>query len=241
MEIKAKKINNIIVLDLAGKIDADSATFIEIIGQCVHDGYTDILCNLESVDFIDYTGISAIVIAYKEVVNNNGRMKFAHIPAHLSKVFSVAGLDQIMDIYATEELALSSFEESQALEKISKLQLRRRFKRLPLGIKIEARSKNNKNHPVFLGSLLNLSGIGAYIYGEHNFTIKDELTIKIKIPPKNTEINIEAQIVWLPDKQIQHQIYPGMGIIFHKISSEDQRRLLEFIDKNLARSAKDNS
>ncbi|MFH1690977.1 MAG: anti-sigma factor antagonist [Candidatus Omnitrophota bacterium] len=239
MEIKARKINNIIVLDLAGKIDANSATFIEIIGQCVHDGYTDILCNLESVDFIDYTGVSAIVIAYKEVVNNKGRMKFAHIPAHLTKIFSVAGLDQIMDIHATEESALNSFEEGQTLEKISKLQLRRRFKRMPLGIKIEARAKNNKDYPVFIGSLLNLSGIGAYIYGNHDFKIEDELTLGLKFSPKDTEITIEAQVVWLPDKQIQHQIYPGMGVIFHKISSSDQRKLLEFIDKNLTHSDTD--
>ncbi len=239
MEIKARKINNIIVLDLEGRIDADSASLIEIIGQCVHDGYTDILCNLEAIDFIDYTGISAIVIAYKEVANHKGRMKFAHIPAHLKKIFSIAGLDQIMDIYATEELALNSFKEDQIIEKITKLQLRRRFKRLPLGTKIEVKSKNNTSHPVFKGSLLNISGIGAYIYGNHEFKIKDELTIKLKIPPKDTEINIDAQVVWLPDKQIQHQIYPGIGVVFHKISSDDQQKLLGFIDKNLTHSAKD--
>lgn len=239
MNIKARKVNNVIILDLEGKIDADSASFIEIVGQCVHDGYTDILCNLESTDFIDYTGISALVIAYKEVINHKGRMKFAHVPAHLKKIFSVAGLDQIMDIYATEELALNSFEEDQIIEKISKLQLRRRFKRLPLGIKIEVKSKDNYIRPVFKGSLLNLSGIGAYIYGSHDFKIKDEIVIKLKMPPKDTEISIDAQIVWLPDKQIQHQIYPGMGVVFHKISSDEQQKLLEFINKNLTHSNKD--
>lgn len=239
MEIKAKKVNNVIILELAGKIDADSANFIEIVGQCAHDGYTDILCNLESVDFIDYTGISAIMIAYKEIVNYKGRMKFTHIPAHLKKIFSIAGLDQIMEIYPTEELALNSFEEDQILEKISKLQLRRRFKRLPLGIKIEVRLKNDKKYPVFKGSLLNLSGIGAYIYGDQSFKIADELIINLKMPPKDTEINIDARVVWLPDKQIQHQIYPGMGVIFHKISSSDQQKILEFVEKNISHSNKE--
>ena len=55
---------------MCGRIDSDSANLIEIVGQCVRDGYTDVLCNFETVESIDYLGVSAIVIAYKEIVNN---------------------------------------------------------------------------------------------------------------------------------------------------------------------------
>lgn len=56
-------------MDLSGKIDVDSANLVEAIGQCLRDGYVDIVCNLEEIDFIDYMGISVIGGAYKEVVN----------------------------------------------------------------------------------------------------------------------------------------------------------------------------
>ena len=56
MEIKARQNGSIVILDLAGRIDIDSANFVEAVGQCVRDGYLDILCNFEEVDFIDYLG-----------------------------------------------------------------------------------------------------------------------------------------------------------------------------------------
>ena len=60
MDIRARQKNNIVILDLSGRIDVDSANLVEAIAQCLRDGYSDIICNLEEVDFIDYMGLSAI-------------------------------------------------------------------------------------------------------------------------------------------------------------------------------------
>jgi anti-anti-sigma factor len=240
MDIRVRQKGRIIILDLVGRIDADSANLIEIVGQCVRDGYCDILCNLEAVDFIDYLGISAIVIAYKEVVNNKGRMKFVNIPAHLKNLFSVAGLDKVIDIYATEEQAMSSFKEEIIVEKIKKMQLRRRFKRLPIDIKIEIRPKYARDQKCLEVDILNLSGVGAYIYGCDKFKLGDEIILKLKLPPKSQDIELQARVVWLPDKQIQNQLYPGMGVEFYNISGPVQQRLLEFIEKNLSLMSTDN-
>src|SRR3989338_7655650 len=132
MEIRARTKDRIIILDLVGRIDVNSANFIEVVGKCLHDGYCDILCNFEEVDFIDYMGISVIVIAYKDVVNNNGRMKFANMPSHLKNLFSISGLDRVIEIHTNEDIAVNSFKEDRIIENIKKLQLRRRFKRLPI-------------------------------------------------------------------------------------------------------------
>ena len=235
MDIKARQKNSVIILDIIGRIDVDSANLIEIIGQCLRDGYNDILCNFESVDFIDYMGISVLVLAYKEVINNKGRMKFANIPVHLKGVFAVSGLDRTIDMYASEEIALISFEEDQIIEKIKKLQLRRRFKRLPVDIQIELRAKNDAKAVCHKGEILNLSGVGTFIYGCGQFKLGDELILKLKLPPKQEEIDIEAKVVWLPDRQIQPHYYPGIGVAFHNISGPIQQKLLEFIERNLSR------
>jgi stage II sporulation protein AA (anti-sigma F factor antagonist) len=234
MEIKARQKNNIVILYLHGRFDIDSANFVEVIGQCIGDGYCDILCNFEEVDFIDYMGISAIVIAYKEVTNNKGRMKFTNVPAHLKNVFCIAGLDRVIEIYATEDLAINSFKEDKTIENIKKMQLRRRFKRLPIDIKIELKSKY-ETAPVCLRlDILNLSGIGAYIYGCEKFKLGDVVLLKLRLPPKNEDIELEAKVVWLPDKGIQHHIYPGMGVEFSNISTSVQQKLIEFIERNLS-------
>jgi stage II sporulation protein AA (anti-sigma F factor antagonist) len=234
MEIKARQNGGIVILDLDGRIDIDSANFVEAVGQCVRDGYLDILCNFEEVDFIDYLGISVIVVAYKEVVNAHGRMRLANVPVHLKGIFSVTGLDKIIEIFASEALAINSFTEDKIIEKIKKMQLRRRFKRLPIGIKIELKDKYDKRPVCLKVDVLNLSAVGAFIYGCEKFKLGDELTLKLKLPPKNEEIELDAKVVWLPDKQLQNQIQPGMGVEFHNISAPVQQKLIEFIERNLS-------
>lgn len=240
MEIRVRQKGSIIILDLSGRIDINSANLVEVVGQCIRDGYYDILCNLEDIEFIDYMGVSAIVIAYKEVINNKGRMKFANVPAHLKNVFSIAGLDKVIDIYATEELAINSFKEDKVIENIKKLQLRRRFKRLPIDIKVELKVKYPQSPTCVEADIMDLSAVGAYIFGCDNFKLGDEVILKVKLPPKQEEIELEARVVWLSDKQFQPQFHPGMGVEFYNIPSNVQRKLLEFIEKNLSLMSTDN-
>jgi len=234
MEIRARQKNGIIIFDLSGRIDIDSANLVESIGQCVRDGYSDILCNFEDVDFIDYMGVSAIVIAYKEVVNAGGRMRFVNVPAHLKGVFSISGLDRVIEMFASEDLAVNSFKEDKVIENIKKLQLRRRFKRLPIDIKVELKAKHNKSPVCYKVDILNLSGVGAFIFGCDKFRLGDEVVLKMKLPPKNEELELEARVVWLPDKQIQPHFHPGMGVEFYNIPTGVQQKLLEFIERNLS-------
>ncbi|PIP21294.1 MAG: hypothetical protein COX40_00200 [Candidatus Omnitrophica bacterium CG23_combo_of_CG06-09_8_20_14_all_40_11] len=240
MEIKARQEGSVIILDLAGRIDVNSANLVEVVGQCIRDGYSDILCNFETVDFIDYMGISVIVIAYKEVMNNNGRMRFTNIPAHLKGFFSVSGLDRVIDIYATEDIAMNSFKEDKIIENIKKMQLRRRFKRLPIDIKIELKAKYDQGAACIKGDLINLSAIGAYIYGCSQFKLGDEIILKLKLPPKLEDLELEARIVWLSDKQIQPHSHPGIGVEFDNIQPSVQQKLLEFIERNLSFMSTDN-
>lgn len=234
MEIRARQKNNIVILDLTGRVDIDSANFVEAVGQCVRDGYNDILCNFEDVDFIDYMGVSAVVIAYKEVANASGRMKFVNVPAHLKNVFAISGLDRVIEMYASEDLALNSFQEDKIIENIKKMQLRRRFKRLPIDIKVELKSKFGRNPTCYKVDILNLSGVGAFIFGCDKFRLGDEVTLKMKLPPKSEELELDARVVWLPDKQVQPHYHPGMGVEFYHISSEIQQKLVDFVERNIS-------
>ncbi|MFA5429994.1 MAG: PilZ domain-containing protein [Candidatus Omnitrophota bacterium] len=230
MDIRVGLKNGIIIMELIGKVDVDSANFIETVGQCLRDGYTDILCNFEEVESVDYMGISVVIIAYKEVVNNNGRMRFCCIPSHLRNVFSVSGLDRTIEMYPSLDLAENSFREDRIIEKIRKMQLRRRFKRLPLDIKAELEYAGGKAH----ADILNLSAVGAYVYGVDKLKLGDAVVLKIKLPPKQEDLELEAKVVWLPDKQIQKNIFPGMGVEFCNLSCSGQEKLISFIERNLS-------
>jgi anti-anti-sigma factor len=239
LEIKVRQSGNIVILDLCGRIDVDSANLVEVVGQCVRDGYLDILCNLEDVEVIDYMGISVVVIAYKEVINHQGRIKFVNIPAHLKGVFAISGTDRVIEIYASEDLALNCFKEDKAIEHIKSMQLRRRFKRLPIDLKIELKSKQGSSSECLKVEMLNLSAIGAYIFGCGKFKLGDEVILKLKLAPKPEVLELEAQVVWIPDKGVQPHEYPGIGVEFSNLTAANQQKIIEFIDRNISMSPTD--
>ena len=234
LEIKLRQTVSCIVLDLCGQVDVDSANLVEVVGQCVHDGYLDILCNLEDVQAIDYMGISVVVIAYKEVVNHQGRMKFVNIPVHLRHIFTVSGMDRTIEIYASEDLALNSFKEDKVIENIKRMQLRRRFKRLPIDLKIELKSKTDSFSDCLKVEMLNLSAIGAFIFGCGKFKLNDAVSLKMKLAPSQEVLELEARVVWVPDKGVQPHEYPGIGVEFSNLTSENQQKIIEFIDRNIS-------
>lgn len=239
MEIKVRQNNSAVILDLAGKIDVNSANLVEVVGQLVHDGYNDILCNFEEVDFIDYMGTSVIVIAYKEIINNHGRMKFCNVPAYIRNIFCIAGLDRVIEMHASEEQALNSFKEDKAIEEIKNMQLRRRFKRLPIDIKIELKAKHARNPECLKLDVLNLSAVGAFVFGCGKFKLGDEVILTMKLPPKKEELVLEAKVVWIPDKQVQPHSHPGMGVEFVNLPSKTQEELAGFVERNVSMSLSD--
>jgi len=234
MNIRGRRKGNIVILDLAGNIDVNSANLVEAVGQCIHDGYTDIILNFEDVQIVDYLGMSAIALAYKEVINNSGRMKFINLSVQIKHLFSISGLDRVVDIYALEDLAVNSFKEDKIIEDIQKLQLRRRFKRIPLDIKVELKDKNNTAPNPLKVDILNLSAIGAYIYGCDKFKLGDEVVLSFKLPPDSLDVRLEAKVVWLSDRQIQPHGHPGIGIEFINVPNLIQQKLLEYIERNLS-------
>ncbi len=239
LEIKLRQSCDVVILDLSGRIDVDSANLVEAVGQCVRDGYTDILCNLQDVEGIDYMGISAVVIAYKEVINHHGRIKFVNIPAHIRGVFAISGTDRAIEIYASEDLAINSFKEDKIIENIKKMQLRRRFKRLPIDLKIELKFKQDDSPACLKVDILNLSAVGAFIFGCSKFKLGDEVVLKMKLAPTQEELELQARVVWVPDKEVQRHEYPGIGVEFSNISAANQQKLIEFIDRNLSFTSSD--
>jgi stage II sporulation protein AA (anti-sigma F factor antagonist) len=232
MEIKVRVTEGVIILDLSGTIDVNSASLVEAVGQCLRDGYRDILCNFDGIEGIDYIGISALVLAYKEVANYKGRMRFVSIPAQLRNLFSISGLDRVVEIYATEDSAVNSFKEDEVIENIKKLQLRRRFKRLPVDIKIELKQKHDTEARCVKVDIVNLSAVGAFIFGCEKFKLGDEVVIKFKLASDGEELVLDAIVVSLADKQVQPHLFPGIGVEFKNITPSVQEKIFEFVERN---------
>ncbi|MDD5730734.1 MAG: anti-sigma factor antagonist [Candidatus Omnitrophica bacterium] len=231
LEVTLRKQGAIAIIDLSGSIDIDSSVFIEKVGWCLTNGYKDLLCNFENVNFIDYSGLSVLSIAYKNVINHAARMKLVNMAPHIKKTLCLVCLDRVFDIYDDEESAIKSFEEEHVISEIQKKKLRRRFKRLPLDIDVQFKGKPEKEFKH--GKVLNISAVGLLVFADKAYNLGEVLDVKLQLLPKPGWLEIDCKVVWLVQKDIQPQIYPGMGLEFYKMNNETQKKIVEFVDRNL--------
>lgn len=231
LEIRTKRIKTIVILQLAGPIDIDSAVFIEKIGAYISDGYKEFLCDFGEVTLVDYSGLSALALAYKNTVNHKGKMKFFNVPSHVVKLFKLVCLDKVFEVYPDEKKAVKSFEAESAITRIQQQQLRRRFKRLPLDIAIKFRVLGDQ--AVHHGKILNISAVGMLVFASKSLPLGEILEVTMSLPPIMHEVTVKTKVVWLVQKEIQPQIYPGMGLEFYLLDPHMQEKIVEFVERNL--------
>jgi len=236
LEINFKRVKGVGVLDLAGSLDINSSNLVEKVGWALENGYKDIACDFEDVEMIDYAGMSALAIAFKNVINHGGRMKFAAVAVHIRKVFNLVCLDKVFELYDDLDTALRSFEDDTVIAEIKKKQLRRRFKRLPLDIGIEFKSKRESEF--HQGKILNISGVGMLVFAEKKtYHLGEILDVRLTLRPAPGLLEIETVVVWLVEKNIQPQIYPAMGLEFYHLDTLTQEKIVEFVERNQALDA----
>lgn len=232
LEINMRRTNTVAILDLSGSIDIDCANLIEMVGWCLANNYKDIVCNFEGVNMVDYAGLSVLAIAHKDVSNNKGRMKFINVAGHIRNLFCMVYLDRVFEIYQDEELAIKSFTEDRAIQEIQKLSLRRRFKRLALDMEVEFKSVS-KNEAFSKGKVLNISAVGLLVFAQKTYPLGEILKIRLAFAPDTVKEELETKVVWLIQKDIQPQIYPGLGLEFYNLEAQKQKKVIEFVNRNL--------
>lgn len=238
LEVNFKKVKQIGVLDLSGNVDINSSSLVEKVGWALENGYKDLVCDFQNVEIVDYAGMSALAIAYKNVINHGGRMKFASVAVHIRKVLNLVCLDKVFELYENLDTALRSFEDEKIISEIQKKQLRRRFKRLPLDIGIEFKSKEeDKFHQ---GKVLNISAVGMLVFADKvTCKLGEILDIKLTLRPSPGLLEMETVVVWLVEKNIQPQLYPAMGLEFYHLDNMTQEKIVGFVERNLARDTAD--
>lgn len=234
MSIRIREVNNISILDIEGKVDINSSDIIETVGWLTNTGKVNLILNLEGVDIVDYSGISILAIAHKNALNHKGKMKFINVALPIIEIFKVVKLDNVFEIYVDEESALNSFYGDE----ITRLQLRRKFKRLDIHLSVKYKMVGEQKKPkAFEGNVLNISAAGIYVYTPYTFPISSQLDLEFILPDIKPALEATGRVVWLSDKEIQPHAHPGMGVAFVHLTPEKEKAIIDFIDKNITHRA----
>ena len=230
MPARFRESGNITILDIEGNVNINSSDIIESVGYLLNSGKSNFIFNLENVNLVDYSGLSVLAIAYKNVLNHKGKARFVHVPAQVTELFKLVKLESVFDTYADEASAIKSFYEESA----EMAHLRRRFKRLDMHLKVKYWVIGSQKRPkVFEGEVVNMSAAGLCIFSKYTFPINSQLEIELIHHGETRFLDATARVIWIADKELQPHFYPGMGVAFVHLSQENEKLIIDFIDKNI--------
>jgi anti-sigma B factor antagonist len=111
MDITVKQHGNVNVLILKGKLDlANSSDLKEAVKSLLEQDKNRMHFNMTGVDFINSSGLGALVSMMKEIRVNRGRLTLSDLAPYVSEIFEITQLSNVFEIYGSEKDAVESFE-----------------------------------------------------------------------------------------------------------------------------------
>jgi len=117
MQIQEKNLADMLVIKpLVKRIDASfAAEFKTVISNRINSGNMKILLDLSEVDFIDSSGLGAIVAMLK-TLGGKGSLTICGLKETVDTLFRLSRMDKIFRIFASEEEALINFSREHQKE-----------------------------------------------------------------------------------------------------------------------------
>ncbi len=111
MQLQTKKIGNIIVIYLTGRLDVQLSISIEKeIHQLIQsEPGCHMLLNLADVKYMSSSGIRIFVSTMRILKENSKMLKLCNLNEPVKKIFEIVELLDMFEVYDTEEEAINTF------------------------------------------------------------------------------------------------------------------------------------
>ena len=96
------------ILAISGSVDLTTAPSLrDRLAELIDDGRLCIIIDLTGTDFLDSTGLGALVAALKRLRMKSGEIRVVCAAGHVRKVFEITSLDRVFPLHDTVEAALA--------------------------------------------------------------------------------------------------------------------------------------
>ncbi|MCT7950396.1 STAS domain-containing protein [Ancylothrix sp. C2] len=103
---------NLQLFRLTGLLDAFSeATFRRVIGKCIEDGPKHIVLDLSQIDFVDSSGLGALVQIVKTAQTEGGSLQIV-TNARVTQTVKLVRLEKFLSLQPSVEEALNNIQPS---------------------------------------------------------------------------------------------------------------------------------
>ncbi len=113
MEISQREKENVVILDISGEINLFNAPEIkETIDRLVQTRKFRLVVNLEKVNFIDSSGLGALISGLTILKKQGGGLRIINITRNVQKTFELTNLTSFFGIFDSEDAAIASYNEA---------------------------------------------------------------------------------------------------------------------------------
>lgn len=110
MEIKKEKIDDVVVVEIIGKLDTAAAkTFEKELFEVINENEKNILVDCSNLSFIASSGLRVFLMGLKQINKVKGKFYLAALNEMIFEVFDISGFVPIFTIYDTKDEALKNF------------------------------------------------------------------------------------------------------------------------------------
>jgi anti-sigma B factor antagonist len=111
LEIALREREGIVLLDVKGRIIAgpDTGVFRQEIERLNTESKNDMILNLVEVDFIDSTGLGAMVVCASTTKKAGGKIKLLNLNKRNIELLVITRLTTMFEIFDDEQDAVNSF------------------------------------------------------------------------------------------------------------------------------------
>lgn len=111
MNILEKKIDDILIVTLDGRMDAYSSNDVERqLNSLIEANQVKIILNLTGLEYISSSGLRVLLAALKKSRKALGDIRLAEMRPYVKEVFDIAGFTQLFKIFDQEKDAIDSFK-----------------------------------------------------------------------------------------------------------------------------------
>ena len=112
MEIKVREDGKVQILACVGRMDAQvSALLKEHIQELLDTGATQLIMDLEGLEFLDSSGLGALVACLRRVKEKKGEIKLAGLRPEVRSIFDITRVSRLFHICESVSDAVKAFKK----------------------------------------------------------------------------------------------------------------------------------
>lgn len=110
MKVKTRRVGDISVLDLHGKLEGgpDNHRLPELVGDHARRGELELLVNFTKVPFISSTGLGILMRARNQFLEHGGMMRLYGLNGRNLSLMAITRTRLLFEVYESEEEALEA-------------------------------------------------------------------------------------------------------------------------------------